>query len=83
MSLHATSLPELALWGTQIGLWDWQVPDDRLTWINDWCALAGLPDFEGQGHETRWTERMHPEDLPAYQAALEKHLAGHTAVLDV
>jgi PAS domain S-box-containing protein len=83
LSSNATSLPELALWGTQIGLWDWQVPDDRLTWINDWCALSGLPDFEGQDHETRWTERMHPDDLPSYRAALEKHLAGQTAVLDV
>ncbi len=34
--------PELALWGTEIGLWDWDVVNDRLTWINDWCEHSQL-----------------------------------------
>jgi PAS domain S-box-containing protein len=76
-------LPELALWGTEIGLWDWHVAEDRLTWINNWCEQAGLTEFSGDGHERLWTARMHPDDLPAYRAALAKHLEGHAAVFDV
>jgi PAS domain S-box-containing protein len=75
--------PELALWGTEIGLWDWNISEDQLTWINDWCEQAGLTEFAGPGHERLWTARMHPDDLPVYEAALERHLQGLTAAFDV
>src|SRR5271165_6325395 len=83
LPVDSTPLPELALWGTEIGLWDWHIPEDRLLWINNWCEQAGLTDFSGQGHERLWTERMHPEDLPAYRSALAQHMDGLTAVFDV
>jgi PAS domain S-box-containing protein len=81
--LETTPLPELALWGTAIGLWDWDIPDDRLLWINNWCEQAGLAEFSGRGHELLWTQRMHPDDLPAYRNALTQHLRGITTVFDV
>jgi PAS domain S-box-containing protein len=69
---------ELALWGTEIGLWDWDVPSDRLIWINDWCEHSHFTAFSGIGHETSWCARIHPEDLPAYREALNGHLDGRT-----
>jgi PAS domain S-box-containing protein len=75
--------PELALWGTEIGLWDWDVVNDRLTWINDWCEHTQLTAFSGSGHEQLWSARIHPEDLPAYKEALTRHLEGHTPPYDV
>jgi PAS domain S-box-containing protein len=76
-------VPELALWGTEIGLWDWDVVNDRLTWINDWCAHSQFTAFSGTGHERLWSSRIHPEDLPAYREALTGHLDGHTPPYDV
>ncbi len=67
---------ELALWGTEIGLWDWDVVNDRLTWINDWCDHSQLTAFSGYGHEQLWSSRIHPEDLQAYREALTRHLDG-------
>jgi len=67
---------ELALWGTEIGLWDWDVVNDRLTWINDWCEHTQLTAFSGVGHEELWSARIHPEDLRAYREALAGHLEG-------
>src|ERR1700722_1003513 len=75
--------PELALWGTEIGLWDWDVVNDRLTWINDWCEHSQLAAFSGYGHEQLWSSRIHPEDLPAYREALSRHLEGQTPPYDV
>ena len=75
--------PELALWGTEIGLWDWDVVNDRLTWINDWCEHTQLTAFSGSGHEQLWSARIHPEDLPAYRETLTRHLEGHTPPYDV
>jgi len=75
--------PELALWGTEIGLWDWDVVNDRLTWINDWCEHSQLAAFSGYGHEQLWSSRIHPEDLPAYREALTGHLDGVAPPYDV
>ncbi len=76
-------VPELALWGTEIGLWDWEVVNDRLTWINDWCEHSQLTAFSGSGHEQLWSARIHPDDLPAYKEALNRHLEGHSPPYDV
>ena len=76
-------VPELALWGTEIGLWDWDVVNDRLTWINDWCEHSQLAAFSGYGHEQLWSSRIHPEDLPAYRETLTRHLEGQTPPYDV
>jgi two-component system CheB/CheR fusion protein len=75
--------PELALWGTEIGLWDWDVAGDRLTWINDWCEHAQFVAFSGYGHEQLWSSRIHPEDLSAYHEALTQHLKGSTPPYDI
>ncbi len=76
-------VPELALWGTEIGLWDWDVVNDRLTWINDWCEHSQLTAFSGYGHEQLWSARIHPEDLPAYREAMGRHLNAETPPYDV
>ena len=70
-------VPELALWGTEIGLWDWDVVNDRLTWINDWCEHSHFAAFSGDGHEKLWSARIHPDDLAAYRRNLNGHLDGH------
>ncbi len=75
--------PELALWGTEIGLWDWDVVNDRLTWINDWCEHSQLAAFSGYGHEQLWSSRIHREDLQAYRDALTRHIDGQTPPYDV
>jgi len=77
------SVLDIALRGSEIGLWDWDIATDHLTWINNWCKQWGLTDFAGSGHERFWTAQMHPDDLPGYRAALESHLADATRVFDV
>ena len=76
-------VPEFSLWGTQIGLWDWDVVHDRLTWINDWCEQSQVTVSSGSSHQQLWSARIHPEDLPAYRAVVSKHLHGETASYDV
>jgi PAS domain S-box-containing protein len=75
--------PELALWGTAIGLWDWDVVNDRMTWINDWCEHSQLAAYSSHGHEHLWSSRIHPEDLPAYREVWTRHFDGLTPPYDV
>jgi PAS domain S-box-containing protein len=76
-------VPELALWGTDIGLWDWDVVNDRLTWINDWCEHAQLSAFSGSNHERLWQSRIHPEDLRTYIDVMTAQLAGDSVPYDM
>src|SRR6202790_1657234 len=69
-------VPELALWGTEIGLWDWDVVNDRLTWINDWGQASEVGAVLGQGAEAALALANPSEDLPAYREALTRHLEG-------
>jgi len=55
---------ELALRGLEVGLWNWDITTDTVTWINDWCARNDLDPCEGAGHSVRWLDRIHPNDLP-------------------
>jgi PAS domain S-box-containing protein len=75
--------PELALWGTDIGLWDWDVVSDRLTWMNDWCEHSQFAAFSGFGHEQLWSSRIHPDDLPAYRQVWTRHRDGLSPPYDV
>jgi PAS domain S-box-containing protein len=77
------SVPELALWGTEIGLWDWDVLNDRVTWMNDWCEHSQLVAFSGLGHEQLWSSRIHPDDLPAYREIWTRHFDGLTPPYEV
>ena len=74
---------ELALRGTEVGLWDWNVRTDTITWINDWCEHWGFPPFSGSIDPRTWAAQPHPDDLPSYRIALEDHLSGRTPALDV
>src|SRR3984893_11314442 len=65
------------------GLWDWDVVNDRLTWINDWCEHSQVAAFSGYGHEHLWSSRIHAEDLPAYREALTQHLECLTPPYDI
>lgn len=76
-------VPELALWGTDIGLWDWDVVNDRLTWTNEWCEHSKFTAYSGSGRERLRSSRIHPEDLSAYRTTFCMHLDGKTPPYNV
>lgn len=72
---------ELALGGADLGLWDWHLPSGGLTCNDRWRVMHGYagdaqPDFES------WRQRVHPDDWPATQLALDRHLQGKTAAYE-
>jgi PAS domain S-box-containing protein len=73
-------LAELALRGTDIGLWDWNIASDEVRWLNDWCQRLGISAFDGKDHERLWTANIHPDDLPRYREALARHCDGSAEV---
>jgi len=54
---------ELALWGAEEGLWDWNLKSDKVTYSQLWRSLYGWSSDEIDGHISLWQNIVHPEDL--------------------
>jgi PAS domain S-box-containing protein len=68
-----------AIQGSGIGLWDWR-PDDGSVITNDrWAEMLGytLAELAPLSIAT-WRDLVHPDDLPASEAALAAHFRGET-----
>ena len=70
---------DLAIKGTNAGLWDWQIQTGEALFNDRWAEIIGfsLRELEPINIKT-WTGHCHPEDLVVSNDALEKHFAGKT-----
>ncbi len=65
---------ELARQGANLGIWDWDIVRDRLTWNEHQWRLHGLePRSEGVTPQD-WERAVHPADLPQARAELRAAL---------
>ncbi len=65
---------QLALRGTNVSIWDWDIATQTLFLSPQWKAMLGYADHELSNTFEEWTTRVHPEDLPASTQALRDHL---------
>lgn len=65
----------LAVCGVNDGLWDWNLSTDEITLSPRWLEMLGLDDSYVPQGPMAWLGRIHPEDLPGMQRALDEHLA--------
>ncbi len=69
---------ELALAGSGLGLWDWQVSSGEFATSARWCAMLGYVQDEIEPHIRSLEKLVHPQDWPLVAAAREAHLRGET-----
>jgi PAS domain S-box-containing protein len=70
----------LALLATNEGVWDWNLTTGKIYRDQRWTELFGNHGREALGEATEWASLIHPEDLPAAQAAMDAHLQGRASV---
>lgn len=73
----------LALDGTGLGLWDWNIVTGEVHFDSAWCQMLGYEAGEIEPHVSSWERLIHPDELPRCLVALERHLRGETAVHDM
>ncbi|CAK0777528.1 histidine kinase [Gammaproteobacteria bacterium] len=73
---------ELALSGGELGLWDWHIPNDQVTFNERWCSMLGYRIDEIAPTVESWGRLVHPDDWSVINAALEPHLKGETPVYE-
>ncbi|MEM9005275.1 MAG: PAS domain-containing protein [Cyanobacteria bacterium P01_F01_bin.86] len=59
---------ELAIESAQIGIWDWDSENDRLSWDARMFEIYGVRPEAFQESYQDWANRVHPEDLAQYEA---------------
>jgi PAS domain S-box-containing protein len=71
----------LAMRSTREGVYEWDVAAGKIYYSPGVTELVGLTSEQLQT-VTDWTERIHPDDLPGYRAAILAHLKRETDRLD-
>ena len=69
---------QLALKGTNAGIWDWDAKANEVFFSKRWKEMLGFEEHEFPDLSRAWEERVHPEDLPRVHKELSSHLEGKT-----
>jgi PAS domain-containing protein len=69
---------DLILEGTQLGMWDWNLLTNSVSFNEIYANMVGCKLAEiGQTFDS-WSSRVHPDDRATCQADITKHLSGET-----
>lgn len=69
---------ELAVKGSSVGLWDWNVKTGELFWSDRFKKIIGISDKGFRPHYEEFSERLYPEDKEYTEQALFSHLENRT-----
>jgi PAS domain S-box-containing protein len=62
-----------------IGIWDWDIPHDRIIWIGDVYRAWGLDSGKPETPASIFTRVVHPEDQERVWGAIQSAVRGETA----
>jgi PAS domain S-box-containing protein len=63
----------LATAAAKVGVWEWDLASNTLTWDATMFEIYGCPPVVPMPYDT-WSSVVHPEDLPAVEATLQRAL---------
>lgn len=67
---------EVALEASQIGVWEYSVPDQGLIWDTQMYRIYGVTPEQFSGAYEAWAKGLHPEDAESAQKNLADAIAG-------
>jgi PAS domain S-box-containing protein len=69
---------ELALQGSDAGIWDWNLKENVVYFSPRWKSMLGYGENEIADDFSEWESRLHPEDRELAKQRLEAYLAGES-----
>lgn len=66
---------QLAIEGTQDGLWDWNIASGELYMSNQFALMLGYKPNELEQNIDTWTQLLHPEDREQVQAVIQDYFS--------
>lgn len=73
----------LAIAESGTGIWDRDVPGNRIRYSTGWKAILGYAEDEINDDIRESYRRVHPDDLAYVQATMQAHFEGHTDAYEV
>jgi PAS domain S-box-containing protein len=73
---------ELAVRGSQDGLWDWDLRTGDVYYSPRWKSILGYEDHEIAHRIEEWEQRLHPDEHDRVLAANMAHVAGSTPLYE-
>jgi diguanylate cyclase (GGDEF)-like protein/PAS domain S-box-containing protein len=73
---------ELALQGSKIGLWDWNLNNNHCYYSPTWRNILGHTEESIHNLPTEWFTRVHPEDIETLRSEINNHIAGKTPIFE-
>jgi PAS domain S-box-containing protein len=73
---------QLALSGSETGMWELHIPSMAINIDNRAAQLIGYEQTENGSHMFKWGELSHPEDIPLIRQRLDQYLAGLTSIYE-
>jgi len=74
---------DLAIRGTDAGIWDWDLRTNRVFFSPRWKTMLGHEEDEITGHYTEWESRLHPDDRTRALATIAEYLKGETPTYEL
>ena len=69
---------KFAVDGSGIGLWDWNLQNDKLFFSTQWKKMLGFEEHEIAGSLDEWEKRVHPDDIKRVYEDVKHYLSGET-----
>ncbi len=75
---------DLAIDGADLGVWDWDIKEDEVTYNDEWAEILGISPEEADSASATelWADRIRPDDVEQTNEQLKKHLRGETERYD-
>ncbi|ERH01098.1 MAG: PAS sensor histidine kinase [Halonotius sp. J07HN6] len=73
---------DLAIEGANLGVWDWDMETDTVEFNEQWASMLGFSPGELEPTLETWEARVHPDDIPTVEAALDAHIVGDEPLYD-
>ena len=64
----------LGLEGSEVGLWDWNLPAGNIISVRPWSEMLHYNPSEIQDSTEAWKQHIHPDDKEAVESILNDHL---------
>ncbi|MGK7956870.1 MAG: ATP-binding protein [Crocosphaera sp.] len=71
---------DLAVSGTNDGIWDWDLRDDTVYYSPVWMKILGYENQPLPHVLSSWSDQVHPDDLDGAIKDVENHLQGNTEI---
>ncbi|OQW91663.1 MAG: hypothetical protein BWK79_16360 [Beggiatoa sp. IS2] len=73
---------ELAMQGSNDGLWDWNVETNEVYFSPRWKEMLGYADSEIPHHLDEWVKRVHPDDISSIFMDISHYFSQKTSVYE-